>query len=42
VIDRARYQLPKDPGYSARMHPESVATYRFPDGDYWRAALAGR
>jgi L-fuconate dehydratase len=42
VIDRARYRLPEKPGYSARMHPESIATYRFPDGAYWRTALARR
>ena len=42
VIDRARYRLPVDPGYSARMHPDSIATYRYPDGDYWRSALARR
>jgi L-fuconate dehydratase len=40
VIDRARYRLPREPGYSARMHPEAIATYRFPDGAYWRRALA--
>jgi L-fuconate dehydratase len=40
VIERARYTLPVDPGYSARMHPDSIATYRYPDGDYWQSALA--
>jgi L-fuconate dehydratase len=40
VIDRARYRLPLDPGYSARMHPESIATYRYPDGSYWRGVSA--
>ena len=42
VIDRARYRLPHDPGYSARMHLESIATYQYPDGEYWHAALARR
>ena len=42
VIDRARYRVPEEPGYSARMHPEAIATYRFPDGAYWRHALARR
>jgi L-fuconate dehydratase len=40
VIDGARYRAPTEPGYSARMHPESVATYRYPDGAYWRSVLA--
>ena len=42
VVDRARYRLPLDSGYSARMYPESVATYRYPDGEYWRAVQAQR
>src|SRR6185437_5830116 len=42
VVQRARYALPLDPGYSARMHPESIATYRYPDGSYWRTELARR
>jgi L-fuconate dehydratase len=41
-VDRARYRLPGDPGYSSRMHPESIATFRYPDGEYWRSTLAGR
>lgn len=40
VVDRGRYRLPADPGYSARMLPESVATFRYPDGTYWRNAPA--
>ncbi|MER7459291.1 enolase C-terminal domain-like protein [Micromonospora sp. NPDC126480] len=31
-----RYLLPEAPGYSTLMRPESVATYRFPDGPAWR------
>jgi L-fuconate dehydratase len=42
VVRRARYALPLDPGYGARMHPESIATYRYPDGSYWRTELARR
>ncbi|MEU6412731.1 L-fuconate dehydratase [Microbispora sp. NPDC046933] len=34
-IERGRYRLPGSPGYSARMHPESVAAYRYPDGHRW-------
>jgi L-fuconate dehydratase len=37
VIRSARYVLPSRPGYSAEMRPESLARYRFPDGDEWRA-----
>jgi L-fuconate dehydratase len=37
VIRDARYVLPNRPGYSAEMRPESLARYRFPDGDEWRA-----
>jgi L-fuconate dehydratase len=31
-----RYLLPTAPGYSATMRPESIATFRFPDGPAWR------
>lgn len=34
VVD-GHYTLPQLPGYSAHMHEESVATYSFPDGEYW-------
>lgn len=34
-VERGRYRLPEQPGYSARMHPESVAGYRYPDGHRW-------
>jgi L-fuconate dehydratase len=37
VIRDARYVLPTRPGYSAEMRPESLARYRFPGGDEWRA-----
>jgi L-fuconate dehydratase len=37
VIRDANYVLPNRPGYSAEMRPESLARYRFPDGDEWRA-----
>ena len=36
VIRDARYQVPTRPGYSAEIRPESLARYRFPDGDEWR------
>ncbi|MEV7970571.1 L-fuconate dehydratase [Sphaerisporangium sp. NPDC088356] len=34
-VERGRYRLPEAPGYSARMHPGSVAAYRYPDGHRW-------
>ncbi|MBP2708671.1 L-fuconate dehydratase [Microbispora sp. RL4-1S] len=34
-IERGRYRLPGLPGYSAQMHPESIAAYRYPDGHEW-------
>jgi L-fuconate dehydratase len=37
VIRDARYRVPTRPGYSAEMLPSSLARYRFPDGDEWRA-----
>ena len=42
VVDGAWYRLPLDPGYSSRLNPESIATYRYPDGTRWRHALAQR
>jgi L-fuconate dehydratase len=40
VIRDARYVLPTRPGYSAEMRAESLARYRFPDGDEWRTIAA--
>ena len=43
VADRgagAGYVLPTAPGYSTRMHASSVAEFSYPDGAYWRAAIA--
>jgi L-fuconate dehydratase len=39
-IRDARYVLPTLPGYSAEMRPESLARFRFPDGDEWLAIEA--
>jgi L-fuconate dehydratase len=39
-IRDARYVLPTRPGYSAEMRPESLARYRFPDGEEWQAIAA--
>ncbi len=40
IVVGGAYRLPGAPGYSAEMHEESVAEFRFPDGQYWSAALA--
>ncbi|MEV4624036.1 enolase C-terminal domain-like protein [Asanoa sp. NPDC049573] len=40
VIRDGRYMPPEGPGIGARMHPESVAAYRFPDGPKWNSNLA--
>lgn len=37
---RGHYQAPTAPGFSARLRPESLAEYRYPDGGYWARELA--
>ncbi|GAA1363014.1 enolase C-terminal domain-like protein [Streptomyces beijiangensis] len=37
VIDHGRYRTPVAPGFSARMHPESITAHRYPDGPVWQA-----
>jgi len=39
-VVEGRYRLPEQPGYSTRMHDESVERFRFPDGPYWVDAVA--
>jgi L-fuconate dehydratase len=34
-IERGRYLLPEEPGYSIEIHPESLAEYAFPEGRCW-------
>jgi L-fuconate dehydratase len=41
VIRDGRYTMPSRPGYSAEMHPASLARYRYPDGAEWRALGVG-
>lgn len=41
VIRDGRYTAPLTPGFSAAMHPASIAEYRYPDGAFWAADLAG-
>ncbi|GEL48416.1 mandelate racemase [Cellulomonas hominis] len=40
LVENGNYLLPSRPGYSARIHEESVATYQYPDGTYWATARA--
>ncbi|MEU6446209.1 enolase C-terminal domain-like protein [Streptomyces sp. NPDC046979] len=42
VVTGGRYTAPTAPGFSSRMHPESIATYRYPDGVFWAADLAAQ
>ena len=41
VVKDAAYVVPTAPGYSARMHPSSVARYTYPGGSYWTASSSG-
>jgi len=36
-IRSGRYLAPMAPGFSAQMHPQALARYRFPDGAAWTA-----
>ncbi|MGW1783369.1 L-fuconate dehydratase [Streptomyces sp. NPDC002143] len=40
VLRDGHYTAPLAPGFSAAMHPESLAEYRYPDGAFWAADLA--
>ncbi|MFI1213470.1 L-fuconate dehydratase [Streptomyces sp. NPDC020802] len=42
VIHDGHYTAPLAPGFSATMHPESIAEYRYPDGAFWAADRAGQ
>ncbi|MEU1665188.1 enolase C-terminal domain-like protein [Streptomyces sparsogenes] len=42
VVEGGRYRAPAVPGSSARMHPGSIAAYRYPDGPQWQARTAAR
>lgn len=37
VIESGRYTAPAAPGFSARMHPGSIAAHRYPEGPVWQA-----
>jgi L-fuconate dehydratase len=40
VVERGRYRVPRDPGYSVEMLPASLELYGFPGGDAWAEAEA--
>ncbi|MFD9389430.1 L-fuconate dehydratase [Streptomyces sp. NPDC060000] len=42
VMRDGHYTAPLTPGFSAAMHPGSLAEYRYPDGTFWAADLADR
>ncbi|MFJ6199038.1 hypothetical protein [Micromonospora sp. NPDC092111] len=35
VLRDGHYRAPTAPGFSAEMHPGSIATYTYPDGPAW-------
>lgn len=41
VIRNGTYVVPEEPGYSCEMFADSVTRYRYPDGAFWKQALAG-
>jgi len=40
VIKDAAYTTPTAPGYSATMKPETLDTYQYPDGAFWKERLS--
>jgi L-fuconate dehydratase len=40
VMCDGHYTAPSAPGFSATMHTESIAEFRYPDGTFWAADLA--
>ncbi len=38
IVEQGNYLLPSQAGYSAEMHPDSIATYTYPDGAYWASS----
>ncbi|MDX2939524.1 enolase C-terminal domain-like protein [Streptomyces ipomoeae] len=41
VIRDGHYAAPLTPGFSATMHAGSISSFRYPDGAFWAADLAG-
>lgn len=40
LVENGHYLLPANPGYSAQLKPETIATYSYPDGSYWEMRAA--
>jgi len=38
-VVRGHYAAPARPGFSAEMHPDSIATYTYPTGSYWAGTM---
>jgi L-fuconate dehydratase len=36
LVADGHYLLPREPGYSAELKGDTIATYAYPDGSYWR------
>ena len=41
IVDGA-YQVPSKPGFSIRMHPDTLAAFQYPDGPEWVSRLTQR
>ncbi|MFE9428827.1 L-fuconate dehydratase [Kitasatospora sp. NPDC006697] len=41
VIEHGHYKAPTLPGFSAEMHPATITTFEYPNGEFWTADLAG-
>jgi len=39
VVRHGHYLAPQSPGFSAQMHPSTLAQYRYPDGPVWREPM---
>lgn len=42
VVEGGRYRAPRSPGLGARMHPDSLERFRYPDGPAWEASSDSR
>jgi len=42
IVENGAYILPKEPGYSITMKPESLLDYSFPKGNFWKEELRSR
>ncbi|MFE9426843.1 enolase C-terminal domain-like protein [Kitasatospora sp. NPDC006697] len=40
VIEHGHYKAPTLPGFSAEMHPATITTFEYPNGEFWTTDLA--